>query len=65
MRSLLQKITVYTRLEEEKAKAVLLVIAAHIKDQHPVLRGYADALLETEELSLEKDGIVIEKFEVN
>jgi hypothetical protein len=65
MRSLLQKITVYTGIEEEKAKAALLIIAAHIKDQFPVMRGYADTLLETEDLSLEKDGIVIEKFEVN
>jgi hypothetical protein len=29
------------------------------------MRGYTDSLLETEDLSLEKDGIVIEKFEVN
>jgi hypothetical protein len=65
MRSLLQKITVYTGIEEEKAKAALLVIAAHINDQFPVMRGYTDTLLETEDLSLEKDGIIIEKFEVN
>lgn len=65
MRSLLQKITVYTGIEEEKAKAALLIIAAHVKEQLPVMRGYTDALLETEDLSLEKDGIVIEKFEVN
>jgi hypothetical protein len=65
MRSLLEKITVYTGIEEEKAKAALLIIAAHIKDQLPVMKGYADTLLETEDLSLERDGIVIEKFEVN
>ena len=65
MRSLLQKLTVYTRIDEEKAKAALLVIAAHIKEQYPVMRGYADQLLETDDLSLERDGIVIEKFEVN
>jgi len=65
MQSLLQKITVYTGIEEEKAKAALLIIAAHIKEQYPVVRGYADMLLETEDLSLERDGIVFEKFEVN
>jgi len=65
MQSLLQKITVYTGIEEEKAKAALLVIAAHIKEQYPVVRGYTDMLLETEDLSLERDGIVFEKFEVN
>ena len=65
MQSLLQKITVYTGIEEEKAKAALLIIAAHVKEQFPVMRGYADALLETEDISLERDGIVIEKFEVN
>lgn len=65
MRSLLQKLTVYTGIEEEKAKAVLLIIAAHIKEEYPVLKGYTDQLLETDELSLERDGIVIEKFEVN
>jgi hypothetical protein len=65
MRSLLQKITVYTGIEEEKAKAALLIIAAHVKEHYPVMRGYTDALLETGDLSLEKDGIVIEKFEVN
>ena len=65
MRSLLQKITVYTGIEEEKAKAALLIIAAHVKEEFPMMRGYADTLLETEKLSLERDGIVIEKFEVN
>jgi len=65
MRSLLQKITVYTGIEEEKAKAALLIIAAHVKEQFPVMRGYTDALLETEDLSLEKDGVVSEKIEVN
>lgn len=65
MRSLLQKITVYTGIEEEKAKAALLIIAAHVKEQFPLMRGYTDSLLETEDLSLEKDGIVIERFEVN
>ena len=65
MRSLLEKITVYTGIEEEKAKAALLIIAAHVNEQFPVMRGYTDALLETKGLSLEKDGIIIEKFEVN
>jgi hypothetical protein len=65
MQPLVKKITVYTGIEEEKAKAALLVIAAHIKENFPVLRGCTDAILDVEELSLEKDGIVIGKFEVN
>lgn len=65
MRSLTQKLTVYAGIEEDKAKAALLIIAAHIKEQFPVMRGYADVLLETTELSLEKDGIMIAKFDVN
>jgi hypothetical protein len=65
MRSLIQKLTVYTGIDEEKAKAALLVIAAHVKEEFPMMRGYADAFLETTDLSLEKDGIIIEKFEVN
>jgi len=65
MRSLIQKITVYTGIEEEKAKATLIIIAAHVKEQFPVMRGCVDAMLETKDLSLEKDGIMIEKFEVN
>jgi len=65
MQPLVKKITVYTGIEEEKAKAALLVIAAHIKENFPVLRGCTDAILDVEELSLEKDGIVIGKFVVN
>jgi len=65
MQTLVKKITVYTGIEEEKAKAALLVIAAHIKERFPMLRGCTDAILEIKELSLEKDGIVINKFEVN
>ena len=65
MQPLVRKITVYTGIEEEKAKAALLIIAAHIKENFPVLRGCTDAILDIEELSLEKDGIVIGKFEVN
>jgi hypothetical protein len=65
MQPLVKKITVYTGIEEEKAKAALLVIAAHIKENFPVLRGCADAILDAEGLSLEKDGIVIGKFDVN
>jgi len=65
MQPLVKKITVYTGIEEEKAKAALLVIAAHIKENFPVLRGCTDAILDVEGLSLEKDGIVIGKFEVN
>ena len=65
MQNLVNKITVYTAIEEEKAKAALLIIAAHIKENFPMLRGCTDSILEIEELSLEKDGIVINKFEVN
>ena len=65
MQPLVKKITVYTGIEEEKAKAALLVIAAHLKENFPVLRGCTDAILDVEELSLEKDGIVIGKFVVN
>jgi hypothetical protein len=62
---LIQKLTVYTGIEEEKAKAALIIIAAHIKEEFPMMRGYADSFLETTDLTLEKDGIVIEKFESN
>jgi hypothetical protein len=62
---LIQKLTVYTGMDEEKAKAALIIIAAHIKEEFPMLKGYADTFLETTDLSLEKDGIVIEKFEAN
>lgn len=65
MQNLVTKITVYTSIEEEKAKAALLIIAAHIKENFPMLRGFTDSMLEIEELSLERDGIVINKFEVN
>jgi hypothetical protein len=65
MQTLIKKISVYTGIEEEKAKAALLVIAAHVKEQFPMLRGYTDTMLETRHLSLEKDGIVIEKFKAN
>ena len=65
MRSLIQKLTVYTGMDEEKAKATLIIIAAHVKEEFPMMRGYADALFETTDLTLEKDGIVIEKFEAN
>jgi hypothetical protein len=65
MQSLVKKITVYTDIEEEKAKAALLIIAAHIKEKFPMLRGCADSILDIKELSLEKDGIVITKFEAN
>ena len=51
--------------QEEKAKAALLIIAAHVKENFPMLRGCADSILGITELSLEKDGIVIKKFEVN
>ena len=54
MRSQLRKITVYTGIEKEQAKAALLIIAAHVKEQFPLMRGYTDALLETEDNSLEK-----------
>jgi hypothetical protein len=65
MQTLIKKISVYTGVEEEKAKAALLIIAAHMKEHFPMMRGYADTILETRHLSLEKDGIVIEKFEAN
>jgi len=65
MQTLVKKITVYTGVEEEKAKAALLIIAAHVKENFPMLRGCADSVLGIKELSLEKDGIVIKKFEVN
>ncbi len=65
MQNLVTKLTVYTGVEEEQVKAALLIIAAHIKENFPILRGYANCLLDIEELSLEKDGIVIHKFEVN
>jgi hypothetical protein len=65
MQSLVQKITVYTSIEEKKAKAALLIVAAHLKENFPMLRGCADSVLGIAELSLEKDGIVINKFEVN
>ena len=65
MQKLVTKITVYTAIEEEKAKAALLIIAAHIKENFPMLRGCTDSILEIEELSLERDGIVINRFEVN
>lgn len=62
---LAKKITVYTGIEEEKAKAALLIVAAHIKEEFPMLRGCTDAMLGIKGLSLERDGIVIRKFEVN
>ena len=65
MQPLVKKIAVYTGIEEEKAKAALLVIAAHVKENFPMLRGFADSILDVEELSLEKDGIVISKFAAN
>ncbi len=65
MQPLVKKITLYTGIEEEKAKAALLVIAAHVKDNFPMLRGFTDAILEVEQLSLERDGIVINKFAAN
>ena len=65
MQILAKKITVYTGIEEEKAKAALLIIAAHIKEEFPMLRGCADSILGIKGLSLERDGIVIRKFEVN
>jgi hypothetical protein len=65
MQPLAKKITLYTGIEDEKAKAALLVIAAHVKENFPMLRGFTDAILEVEELSLEKDGIVINKFAAN
>jgi hypothetical protein len=65
MQTLVKKITVYTSIEEEQAKAALLIIAAHVKENFPMLRGCADSILGITELSLEKDGIVINKFEVN
>jgi len=65
MQPLVKKIAVYTGIEEEKAKAALLVIAAHVKENFPMLRGFTDSILDVEELSLEKDGIVISKFAAN
>jgi len=65
MQSLVQKLTVYTGIEEEKVKAALIIIAAHVKEEFPIMRGYADTFLGTTGLTLEKDGIVIEKFEAN
>jgi len=65
MQTLVKKITVYTGVEEEKAKAALLIVAAHIKENFPMLRGCAGSILGINELSLEKDGIVINKFEAN
>ena len=65
MQTLVKKITVYTGVDEEKAKAALLIIAAHVKENFPMLRGCADTVLDIKDLSLEKDGIVIRKFGVN
>ena len=65
MQNLATKLTVYAGIEEKKAKAALLMIAAHVKENFPILRGYTDSLFDIEELSLEKDGIVISRFEVN
>lgn len=65
MQTLVKKITVYTGIEEKKAKAALLIIAAHLKENFPMLKSYTESILEIEELTLEKDGIVINKFEVN
>jgi hypothetical protein len=65
MQTLANKITVYTGIEEKKVKAALLIIAAHVKEKYPMLRGCADLVLDIKELSLEKDGIVINKFDVN
>lgn len=65
MQTLADKITVYTGIDEEKAKAALLIIAAHVKEKYPMLRGCADSMLDIKELSLGKDGIVINKFDVN
>lgn len=65
MQTLVKKINVYTGVDEEKAKATLLIVAAHIKENFPMLRGCADSILGISELSLEKDGIVIKKFQVN
>jgi len=65
MQNLATKLTVYAGIEEKKAKAALLIIAAHVKENFPILRGYTDSLFDMEELSLEKDGIVINKFETN
>jgi hypothetical protein len=65
MQPLAKKITIYTGIEEEKAKAALLIIAAHVKENFPMLRGFTDAILDIEGLSLERDGIMINKFAVN
>lgn len=65
MQPLVKKISVYTGIEEKNAKAALLIIAAHVNENFPILRGFTDSILDIEELSLEKDGIVINKFEVN
>lgn len=65
MQTLANKLTVYTGIEEEKVKAALLIIAAHIREKYPMLRGCATSILDIKELSLEKDGIVINKFDVN
>ena len=65
MQPLAKKLTVYAGIEEEKAKAALLLIAAHVKENFPMLKAFADAMLDVTELSLERDGIVISKFAAN
>ncbi|HET9826445.1 MAG TPA: hypothetical protein VFP87_13990 [Chitinophagaceae bacterium] len=65
MQTLANKINVYTGIEEEKVKAALLIIAAHVREKYPMLRGCAEAILDIKELSLEKDGIIINRFDVN
>ena len=50
MQNLATKLTVYTGIEEKQAKAVLLIIAAHVKENFPILRGYTDSLFDIEEL---------------
>lgn len=65
MQNLVAKLSVYAAMDEEKAKAALMIVSAHIKENYPMLRGCADSILDIKELSLEKDGFVIRKFEAN
>lgn len=50
MKTLVEKILMQTGVDAETAKDVLLVIAAHIKEQHPLMQSFVDAVLETGQL---------------
>jgi hypothetical protein len=65
MHNLVTKLSVYTSIDEKKAKAALLIVSAHIKERYPMLKSCADSILDIKELSLEKDGFVIRRFEAN